>query len=291
MYIEVPTLFLSALTLVAPTDPVSAPKSDSTPLLENAIELPALQDDEKKKREDGTFRGSATAGATASFGNTEVKRANFNAAGDYKINDTNRISGLFDWLYGQEKDQVTKQKRVTQRRVRGALQYDHFFNEKTYGFARADALGDSLQNLALRLIGSVGIGHTYIKQENSEWSVEAGLAYVYQDFKNSAATALLTGRPHDDPTGDLSARLATRYWRQVTEDLKYSFWAEWFPNLEESGRHVVYAANQIDYAMGKGFTTSLRWELDYNSHPSFRADGARLERLDHRLIWGLGYTF
>lgn len=245
-----------------------------------------------KERELNSLNGSITAGGTISFGNTEVRRANVNAAADYLLDRKNRVSGTFDWFYGEETDQATKQTNLTQRRVRGAVQYDRFFSDRLYGFGRVDALGDALQNLRLRLVASAGVGYQIIDEKDSNWMGEVGLAYVYTDIRNAAASALATGTAFDDPIGEVSARVASKYWRQINEDLRYSFAAEWFPSLEDTDRHVVYASNQLDYKVGKGFTTSLRWEFDYNSQPGFNTTtNNRLDRLDHRIIWGLGYAF
>ncbi|MCA8970692.1 MAG: DUF481 domain-containing protein, partial [Planctomycetes bacterium] len=314
MSLELPTIFLTVLSTLVPTEPthkssgeVTEPKAPvvlpaETVIapLESGIELRASQDsatdmqaaaqDAMKDKKLETLTGAITAGGSISSGNTAVRRANVNANAEYLLDEKNRVSGLFDWLYTDEKDPFTKKVKLTQRRVRGALQYDRFFSDKLYGFARADAVHDALQSLSLRLIGSVGVGYQILQEEKSSWVVEAGLAYVHSDFKNAAANAILTGQMFDDPTGDLSARVATKYWRQVTDDLKYSFAAEWFPSLEDQSRHVAYVSNQLDYVIGKGFTTSLRWEFDYNNTPGYRTNGDRLERLDHRIIWGLGYT-
>lgn len=307
MSFELSTLVVSALTLFpATTDPLDVSANEVASRLASrsieTLELPALAQDSAgamqgdaakamKERELNSLNGSITAGAMVSFGNTEVKRTNVNAAADYLLDRQNRVSGTFDWFYGEEKDQNTKITRLTQRRTRGTLQYDRFFNDRLYGFARIDALGDALQNLKLRAVGSVGVGYQILQEENSSWMVEVGLAYVYTDIKNAAANALATGTTFDDPIGEVSGRVATKYWRQINEDLRYTFAAEWFPSLEDTDRHVVYASNQLDYKIGKGFTTSFRWELDYNSQPGFSASGNRLDRLDHRLIWGLGYAF
>lgn len=313
MSFALPTLCFSLLTLLTPaaTDPIEneTPASGSAveasaarAPLESGTEIPGLSQDSAaeaqaaaqeamKKREHGTLKGAITAGASVSFGNTSVKKANVNAAADYLIDDQQRVSGLFDWLFSEEKDPITKNSNITQRRVRGALQYDRFFSDKLYGFARADALHDGLQSLNIRAIGSIGVGYQIMEEKDVTWNGEVGLAYVHTDIKGAAATAIATGRKYDDPTGEVSARVATKYWRQINEDLAYTFSAEWYPSLEDTDAHVVYASNQLDYQMGKGFTTSLRWEFDYNNQPGFRANGDRLDRLDHRLIWGLGYTF
>lgn len=307
------TIYLSLVTTLVPTEPtvvtpnnggnatevvvVNAPVAPLDSGMElsakqdSAVDLQAAAEEAMKEKKPETLTGSITAGGSLSFGNTSVRRGNVNAAGEYLLDDKNRVSGLFDWLYTDEKDPLTKLTNITQRRVRGALQYDRFFSDRMYGFARADALHDALQSLNLRLIGSVGVGYQILKDEQSSWVAEVGLAYVLSDFKGAAANAIATGTKFDDPRGDLSARVATRYWRQITDDLKYSFAAEWFPSLEDTDAHVVYASNQLDYVIGKGFTTSLRWELDYNNTPGYRGNGDRLDRLDHRLIWGLGYTF
>ena len=273
MLTHIPQVFLSALWALTPAEkpaetPAAAPPSEAEIMAFEDLAEP-LQEEKKEK---SPFSGSVNAGASASFGNTRITKVNVNAAATYVMDEKNRVSGLFDWLWSQEKSVTTKISTVTQRRTRGALQYDHLFTEKVYGFVRADATNDGIQDLDLRLILSAGLGYQVI--DTDEEKLAAGLAYTHEDFKGAS------------PDDYMALRLAAKYFKQITEDLKFNGTVEWLPSLEDSDDQIVLGTAQLDYNLGKGFLTSLRYEFDYDNTPKPGND-----RIDHRVIWGLGFTF
>ena len=246
--------------------------ADGTRELISLKSLPAaLQDTKEAKR---NWDASVALGASQSYGNTELSTISLAAEGKYRFSETDRLSGLFDWYYSQEKNQTTGITTLNQRRVRGAAQYDHFFSKKAYGYARVDASGDAKQTLSLRLISGVGGGLQIDKTEVMEWSIEAGLAHTYEDFK---------AQPSDDY---ISARVATKYMRKLSADFTYRLELEWLPSLEDMNDQLLYGKNLLEMNLGKGVKGSFRYEFDYDNTP-----GNGKDRLDHRFILGLGVSF
>jgi putative salt-induced outer membrane protein YdiY len=231
----------------------------------------ALQDKKEKKR---NWDASVALGASQSYGNTELSTISLAAEGKYRFSETDRLSGIFDWYYSQEKNQTTGVTTLNQRRVRAAAQYDHFFSKKAYGYARVDASGDAKQNLSLRLISGVGAGLQINQTEKREWSIEAGLAHTSEDFK---------GKPANDY---ISARVATKYMVKLGSDYTYRLELEWLPSLEDMNDQLLYGKNLLEMNLGKGVKGSFRYEFDYDNTP-----GNGKDRLDHRFILGLGVSF
>jgi putative salt-induced outer membrane protein YdiY len=253
--------------------PAAATRASAPALVDDADEVDAITPQNKDKKEPKDFSGTATAGASASAGNTNVRTANINVSAEYKLSEKDRISGLFDFLYNDEKDQTTKVRSVQQRRTRGAAQYDRFFQEDLYGFARLDATGDSKQGLQLRLIGSLGAGYQFWSTDETKFAAEAGVAYTHEDYKGQTAD------------GYAALRSAAKYFRAITEDLKFNGGLEWLPGLEDWDDQLALGFAQLDYNLGRGFVTTLRYEFDWDNTPRPGND-----RTDHRLIWGLGFT-
>ncbi|GEM_PF-4848359 len=229
---------------------------------------------QEKKGAKKSWDASVALGASQSYGNTELSTISLAAEGNYRFSETDRLSGLFDWYYSQEKNKTTGLTTLNQRRVRGAAQYDHFFSKKAYGYARVDASGDAKQNLTLRLISGVGAGLQVDKTEKMEWSVEAGLAHTLEDFK---------GKPSDDY---ISARIATKYMRKISSDFTYRLELEWLPSVEDMSDQLLYGKNLLEMNLGRGVKGSFRYEFDYDNTP-----GNGKDRLDHRFILGLGVSF
>ena len=261
MLTSIPSLFLSILVFGPGNDAATkhALPSDA-PALESEAELIAPSDaaqDAKPEAEaeKKKLSGSVTAGVSTSFGNTEITKVNVNAAATYQFDKENRLSGLFDWLFSEEENQTTGATTVTQRRVRGALQYDRFFSEKMFGFLRGDAIHDGLQALQLRGIVSAGVGYQFQNTDEVKTSIEVGLAWTHEDFEGRG------------PNDFLGARVAGKYFRQVNENTKFTATVEWNPSLEEKDDHVVLWTSQIDYDLGEGLVTSLRWEFDWDNTP------------------------
>lgn len=272
MLMEIPYAVVTVMTLLAPIDPASDSVVSVTEPAPEPVSGPSLLQGaagEKKK-----LTGAVNAGVSSSFGNTEITNINLNANATYEVDEVAKFSGLFDWLYSRQKDMTTNVTTTSQRRVRGALQYDHRFHKKLYGFLRTDAMGDGVQDLELRLILSAGLGYQVIDTDEEKLAVEGGLAWTHEDYKAVS------------PDEYLALRLAGKYFKQVTEELKFDASLEWLPSLEDSDDQVVFGMAQLGYNLGAGLVTSLRYEFDYDNTPP-----AGNDRIDHRIIWGLGYTF
>ncbi len=283
MTLAIHPIFLSALGLFAPVGsplvgtPIVGPSVSEVAAVETAPELrvvPAATLQDEKKEEEKEFYGTVSAGGSVSFGNTNIKKGNLNAAATWNIDEDDKLVGTFDWFFSEEKNRTTKISSVTQRRTRGALQWNHYYNARMYAWLRADAMGDGPQQLDLRFIGTGGIGYEFIMEKDERLNGEFGLGWTSEDFKGLKTTDYV------------SLRVGVKYFKQINEDLKLNSQIDWYPSLEDSNDQVVLGSVQLDYNLGKGFVSTLRYEFDYDNTPP-----PGNHRVDSRVIFGLGYTF
>jgi putative salt-induced outer membrane protein len=71
---------------------------------------------------------------------------------------------------------------VTGDELRGLLRHEHDFTARIFGFGSLEAEHDGIENVAIRLIPKAGAGYKVIDTEDVKFSVDAGVAYVYQRY-------------------------------------------------------------------------------------------------------------
>lgn len=260
------TLPADALADVPVALPTPAPETEHVRLAWDAA------GDESQLR-DG-LSGSASLGVSMAFGNTESRTVAANVQATYEADKENRASGLIDFLYAQAKDAATGVRSETQDRQRVALQYDRFLTEELYAFLRLEGQRDGVQRLKHRSIVSGGLGYQLIHEKTRKTAVEAGFAYTTERYDGTS------------PDNGLAARLAGSYMEQLTDELKCNVTLEWLPGLNNMNDQLLLGTAQLEYNLAKAFLATLRYEFDYDNTPR-----SGNERLDHRVIWGLGYSF
>ncbi len=220
------------------------------------------------------YGGEITLGGNKSFGNTKLSSVNLTARAHWLPDPDYRLTGGFDWFYSQEKDSATGRSRLNQRRVRGFVQADRFLGEKAYLYLREDAQGDAKQKLSLRLVSGAGGGWQVRDDPDLKLSLELGIADTYEDFK---------GKPADDT---VAGRLALKAAKRVTEGVEASLVLEWLKGFDDPDDNLVFGAHAWSFDLGHGMAASFRWEFDYDNTP-----GSGRERLDHRVLVGVGMKF
>jgi hypothetical protein len=218
-----------------------------------------------------TWEARVHLGASRSFGNSQVTQVTVKSNALYRLQGKDRINADFTWLYSEEKDDATKTTRLVQRRTAGSLQYDKFFSDVLYGYARVSAEGDYQQDLTLRVMPGVGVGYQIFDMSETTWLVEAGLTWRYEDYRGMS------------PDDSMAARFATKYTRDLSATLDYIFEAEWTPSLEDASDHYAQMRNTLNADLGGDISASLIWEMDHDSTPAQGKD-----RNDHRIFLTLG---
>src|SRR5262249_27300976 len=71
--------------------------------------------------------------------------------------------------------------------------YDYFFTKKFYGYAGIRVEQDEIADLNLRVTPSVGVGYQWFETPTFNLSTEAGIAWVYEDYKHRGSQDHIPG--------------------------------------------------------------------------------------------------
>jgi putative salt-induced outer membrane protein YdiY len=102
---------------------------------------------------------------------------------------------------------------TTADELRGFLRHEYDFTARWFGFGSLEAEHDGIEDLSLRLIPKIGAGYKVVDREDLVFSVDAGLAYVYQRYfggDTESFTALALGAQNDWKLPWLGATWHTR---------------------------------------------------------------------------------
>jgi hypothetical protein len=126
----------------------------------------------------------------------------------------------------------------------------------------------------LRLTPSGGLGYQWIEQPDFNVSSEAGLAWVYERYRNTM-------------TGDhIAVRLAYHIDRQLTDTLKVFHNLEYLPGLERLSDFNVSADAGVRASLTKTMFAEFKADWRYDATP---ARGSL--KNDVRYVLGIGWTF
>ena len=219
-----------------------------------------------------TDGNSVTSSANASFNaerRDEKDRYTYDAYFNYADNETDSIGtpGATDV-------------EVTQRNFGAGAKYDYFATEKMYYLANVSGKHDGVSELYLRYIVGAGVGYQVREDEKIKWGVETGLAYVNEDYDPSDL-------PSEDPDArGFALRLASNLAWQISETTAFEQNAEVLPSLEESEDLIARVDNRLKLNITASWIAQLQYVLDYDDDTP-----SGVEEADHRVVFGLGWTF
>ena len=266
---------LTMLLLLASGADAAAPAEPRLLSLTESLAQPtAAQPAPEGEEPPQGWTGSATLGATVTDGNSESRAVNATANAELRRED-DRFSLGFLWLFGQNANNPTDTWVITDRRTTGWGQYDYFFSEKTYGFAKAQLEYDLQAALDLRQTYSAGLGQQIKETETYKLSGELGVAWVDQDFATNA-----------DDTQYVAARAAYAVDWTINKTWSFGQNGEIFPSLESSDDVYAKLNTRLKAAFGESMFAQLQWLYDWNNSP---ATGA--ERVDNQYLLSIGWKF
>jgi putative salt-induced outer membrane protein YdiY len=220
------------------------------------------------------WTGSLTANALVTSGNSETENfgGSLNAV---RRSEQDRITLGAGYYYGREKDQDSGDKNTTVNNWFVLGKYDYFLTKKVYTYASVRAEGDKIADLDLRLTTSLGVGYQWYETPTFNLFTEAGLAWVYEDFRNQ------------DSDDHFAARLAYHVDWKPHKAVSLFHNLEWLPSLD--GPFDDYNLNTdvgLRATIIQGFFAEAKVELRYDSTP---ARGK--EKDDVRYLFGIGWSF
>jgi putative salt-induced outer membrane protein YdiY len=220
----------------------------------------------------GRWRGSVSAGGTVTRGNSETESVHAGAAARRRT-EYDRITLAGEYLFtSQENDDGSKETTADYWGVRG--KYDYFVTEKLYPFAAMVAERDRIADLDLRLIPSAGLGYQWVEREDLSFLTEAGLAWVYEEYRNG------------DSDERISARVAYAGSYRPREGVTLFHDMEVFPSLEDIGDFNLIANGGVRVSLVASLFTELKAQWRHDQTPAEDA-----ERNDYRYLMSLGWSF
>jgi hypothetical protein len=220
------------------------------------------------------WTGSIAVNGLLTTGNSETEQVGFKA-GASKRWPHDRLSFGAEYSYGRQEDPETHEKITTIDYAMALAKYDHFFNGKLFGYLGTKAERDGVADLELRLTPGAGAGYQWFEGPTFNFSTEAGLSWVYENFKSTGTTESFGPRLAYSVDWTPFPRL-TLYHR-----------LEYLPSFEDlSGDYLLWLDAGGRVSLWKGLFAELRAEYRYDSTP---APGRKKE--DVRYVLGAGWAF
>ena len=214
------------------------------------------------------FNVRVNAGVNISKGNTESETYHFDGEAVARTKKNRYTAGgVFNTEYA-DKDKTADNSL-------GYMKYDHFLTKKLYLNTSASFEKDRFKDLNLRTTIGLSLGYQFFETAFTNLSVEAGLAYINEDFDET--------RDDSYPGG----RWAINFDRYLFKKFVQVFHNQsGFVSLEDSSDIFVRTRTGLRFPFYKGF--NLTAQYDYNWDKSVPPDQ---DEVDQRYILSLGYQY
>lgn len=271
--------FLAALVAASSVPSAFAAKSkalDKAKATGGEIAADLTEDDLAAGKE---WQGKIGAGFDTHAGNTETDAASLHA-------EARKLEGKWvvfaDFDYAWERVEETKEDGgKTDRDTVDAMSGSIDVKRRLPGFfvfAAVEGERDAIADLNYRFIESLGLGTFLLDRETLKFSVQAGLAYVQEEY--------------DSPDMESDDYLAY----QVSERLDWvPTWAEgvsffesasYLQSFDDSDDYLANAEAGVDIPMFLGLSFTVKGVVEYDNTP---ASGK--ERCDRQLATQISYNF
>ena len=154
-------------------------------------------------------------------------------------------------------------------------EYDRFFTKQLFGYISERTEADTVNFLTLRLTPSAGLGYQWVNQPDFHFSLQGGVAWIYEDYSTNPETTERFGAKvgyHVDKSWD-RGRIS------VFHDLSLT------PAFS-GGEFLVQGDAGLKLQLTKKMFSSITLNATYDNQP---APGS--EDLTAQLLFGLGYAF
>jgi hypothetical protein len=219
-----------------------------------------------------TWSGSVT--LTGLYSHASIDTATFGvSASGTRVSADDKIILAGAYNYGVTTDHGVSTTNANNWFLSG--EYDRFLTHQLYGYISERSEADTVNFLRLRLVPSGGIGYQWVNQPDFHFSLQGGVAWIYQDYRtNPEATTNFGVRVgyHVDKSWD-GGRLSIFHDLTVT------------PTFSD-GEFLVQGDAGVRLQLTRKMFSSITFNATYDNHP-----GPGAEDLTTQLLFGLGYSW
>jgi putative salt-induced outer membrane protein YdiY len=217
---------------------------------------------------------SAALGVTLTRGNSDTTTISVGGTTERKWGPNDLSLGA-DGLYGNQKVLGSGKSQETADLLHGFVQYNRSFTEKFYAYFRADGLHDGIADIQYRATWSPGAGYYFIKDTNTDISIEVGPSWIDEKLGHSYLNYA-------------ALRVAQRLHQRLSDRARIWETLEWLPQVDHLDNYIANAEFGVEADLTKKKNLSLRWVLDdtYNNVPA----AGRLKN-DLKMITAIAYKF
>ncbi|MGH7383749.1 MAG: DUF481 domain-containing protein [Candidatus Rokuibacteriota bacterium] len=220
------------------------------------------------------WTGSFAVNGLATTGNSETEQFGFNAELSKRW-EHDRLTLGAQYSFGRQGDPDSDDEVTTVDYGMALAKYDHFFTERLYLYGLVKAERDGVAELEVRLSPGAGVGYQWFEGPTFNLSTEAGLVWVYEDFKRSGSRT------------SFGPRLAYSVDWTPIHRLKLFHKLEYLPAFDDlAGDYLINADAGARLTVWKELFAELRYEFRYDSTPARGRKNA-----DSRYILGAGWAF
>lgn len=237
-------------------------------------------------KEDGLWRGAASASLAVASGNT--KSTNFSIGADaLKASKEDKLSLFLTSLYGTSTAGNTTTK--TANLTRGGLRYDWNLSDRTFVFGLAELEQDKVQRLDSRFVLGGGFGYKLIKEKDLTWDLFGGL--TYKADKNSITIVQLTPLPVRTFDSTVSkntteALIGEESNHKLSDSTSFKQKLTLYPNLTSSGKYRAQFDAGLVTSIANGINLQVTLSNRYNNDVS-----AGLKKNDVLFLTGINIAF
>ncbi|MBW8015547.1 MAG: DUF481 domain-containing protein [Planctomycetes bacterium] len=220
------------------------------------------------------WKGSVSLGMTYTSGNTNNETLAFSGALS-KETDKDRITFGAD-LYKKQVETPNSSDKVTTEdwwKLRG--KYDYFYTKRLYLFGEGRYEQDKIALLDRRVITGGGFGYQWIKSDTQNFSIEAGLSNVFEEFNNETPS-----------TSKFSAISGYHYDRKFNNVFSLIHDTSFFPNTADTSDYYLTISAELRAKINTRMFTNFKVLYDYDTTPA-----SNREKTDVKYIFGVGASF
>lgn len=191
---------------------------------------------------------SASLGATVTQGNSDTVLVVADVLGAKKW-DANEVSLGASLAYGENESIKNNET------ARGFGQYNRLFNDRFYGYLRAEALHDAIADVEYRITLSPGAGYYFIKNDRMRLSGEVGPGFVAEKQG---------GREREY----ITARLAEKFDYKLNDRARIWQSLEFLPQIDDLNNFILNAEIGVESALTKKTSLRVFAQDTYDNEPA-----------------------